>query len=224
MLDVSPEELDHLLARGWRRFGPAYFRPRCGACSECVPLRIPVESFRPSRQQRRARARCDAFRLAIGFPLVDRERLELYRSWHAMQGNARGWSPEHIDEEEYYHQFAFRHPCVREFAYYDDAPPGGGGPKLIAVSIVDQTPNALSAVYTYHHPEYRKLSLGTASVLFQIEHAARARMQWVYLGYRVIGCMSSEYKARFGPHELLTGWPQLDEEPRWALSSPAKIA
>jgi arginine-tRNA-protein transferase len=53
MLDVTAAELDHLLERGWRRFGVAYFRPRCAACQACVPLRIPTDRFRPGRAQRR---------------------------------------------------------------------------------------------------------------------------------------------------------------------------
>lgn len=215
MLDVSPEELDHLLARGWRRFGPAYFRPRCRGCSECVPLRIPVLTFRRSRQQRRAYNRCRDLRLVVGTPVVDAARLELYRAWHEMQGDARGWSREDITEQEYHHQFAFPHPSAREFAYYDDRAPGGS--RLVCVSIVDDTPLALSAVYTYHHPAYRKLSLGTASILFQLEAAARSNKRWVYLGYRVKDCLSSVYKSRFRPHELLVGWPEFDEVPTWRV-------
>jgi leucyl-tRNA---protein transferase len=213
MIDVSPAELDHLLARGWRRFGLAYFRPRCGACSECVPLRIPLESFQFSRQQRRTWNKCKDLRLVVRAPVVDDERLALYHAWHDMQGTARGWAADTVSAEEYYHQFAFPHPSVREFAYYDDH--GPGGPKLVAVSIVDETPTALSAVYTYHHPDYRKLSLGTASILYQVRVADRLKKRWVYLGYRVLGCRSSEYKARFRPHELLSGWPELDQEPEW---------
>ena len=48
MADVSPEELEFLLARGWRRLGPFYFRPACAGCFECVSLRIPVGAFVPT--------------------------------------------------------------------------------------------------------------------------------------------------------------------------------
>ncbi|MCB9646667.1 MAG: arginyltransferase [Deltaproteobacteria bacterium] len=215
MLDVSPEELEHLLARGWRRFGPAYFRPGCARCSECVPLRVPVQDFVPSRSQRRVARRTEGLRMVVGRPQVDAARLELYHRWHASQGAARGWPEDRIDVEEYYHQFAFPHPSVREAAYYDDAAPGG--PRLVGVAIMDETPESLSAVYTYHDPDYHRDSLGTASVLRQIDEARRRGKRWVYLGYRVMGCASSRYKARFRPHELLDGWPELNEAPRWRL-------
>lgn len=214
MLDVTPEELDHLLERGWRRFGPAYFRPGCQGCQACVPLRVPVASFRPTRSQRRVLNKNEGLRLEVARPIVDSRRLELYHRWHAMQGEARGWPADRIDAEEYYHQFAFPHPSVREYAYFDDE--AAGGPRLVAVAIVDETPKALSAVYTYHDPDYRARSLGTASILFQLREAERVGKRWVYLGYRVLGCKSSEYKARFGPHELLAHWPELSEAPTWS--------
>ncbi len=215
MLDVDPVELDHLLERGWRRFGPAYFRPGCEGCKACVPLRVPVATFEPTRSQKRVIKRNEHLRLEIGRPTVDAARLDLYHRWHCMQGDARGWAADRIDAEEYYHQFAFPHPCVREFAYYDDS--ADGGTRLVALGIVDETPSALSAVYTYHDPDYRKDSLGTASVLMQLEEAARLGKKWLYLGYRVIGCKSSEYKAKFGPHELLDGWPGAGVTPQWSM-------
>lgn len=202
MLDVEPDELETLLARGWRRFGPAYFRPGCQGCRECVPLRIPLERFQPSRQQRRALRKLEELRVEVGVPRVDAMRLQLYHQWHEAQGGQRGWSADHISAEEYYHQFAFPHPCAREFAYYHRA--DDGVMRLVAVAIVDETPRALSAVYTYHDPEYAKWSLGTISILCQIKAAIAWNKTWLYLGYRVLGCQSSEYKARFQQHELLS--------------------
>jgi arginyl-tRNA--protein-N-Asp/Glu arginylyltransferase len=213
LLDVDVHEWDALLERGWRRFGPAYFRPKCPDCDECVPLRVPVEPFRPSRNQRRVLARNEGLRIEIGVPRVDRARIELYDAWHAMQGGHRGWSHDAMTAERYFHEFAFPHGAAREIAYWDDA--AEGGPRLVAVALTDETPRALSAVYTYHHPDYRERSLGTLSVLRQIELARRAGKRWLYLGFRVMGCGSSEYKARFRPHELLENWPGFDEAPIW---------
>src|SRR5262249_1836382 len=83
MLDVSPEELDQLLERGWRPLGPVYFRPLCRRCDECRTLRIPVAGFRPGRNQRRAARRAARFRRVVGPPRVDTQRLALYTRWHA---------------------------------------------------------------------------------------------------------------------------------------------
>lgn len=213
MLGVTQDELESLLERGWRRFGLAYFRPACPACSECVPLRVPVDRFEPSKSQRRVLAKGRDFELRLGPPLADAPRIELYRAWHTGRADRRGWIDDQMDEARYAQEFAFPHPAVRELSFWD--PHAAGGRKLAAVSIVDETAQALSAVYTYHHPDYEKFSLGTLSVLRQIELARAAGKRWVYLGYRVLRCASSEYKAKFRPHELLSGWPQPDQVPVW---------
>ncbi|MFO0728674.1 MAG: arginyltransferase [Myxococcota bacterium] len=209
MLDVSPGELDGLLERGWRRFGVAYFRPRCAACQACVPLRIPVDRFHPGRGHRRVLRAGRDLRLTVGVPVVDEARLALYDRWHAGRSERRGWAQDQMTAERYFHEFAFPHPAARELAWWTE------DGQLVAVSLVDETDRALSAVYTYHDPELTKRSLGTLSILTQVDLARRAKKRWVYLGYRVLGCASSEYKARFLPHELMTAWSE--DNPTWSF-------
>ncbi len=213
MQEVTPEEYEHLLVRGWRRFGPVYFRPACASCGECVSLRIPVADFRPNRSQRRARAACSHLRVEVGAPRVDEARLALYRRWHSEREASREWSPSMLTAREYSLQFTFPHPSAREVAWYDDG--AEGGPRLVAVGICDQTPNAWSAVYFFYDPAYARLSLGTASVVFQVELAKARGISHVYLGYRVLACTSLRYKGGFRPHELLEGRPELRAPSRW---------
>lgn len=208
MLDVSAEEWDALLMRGWRRFGPTYFRPKCVGCMACVSLRVPVDGFVPSRSQVRSLKKCSGVRVEVGPPVVTPQRLELYHLWHAMREQDRGWPGDEVDAEQYYLQFCFPHPCARELAYYDDR-------RLVGIGIVDETPTAFSSVYFFFHPDYRRLSLGVASVLFELRLARERGLQWLYLGYKVGGCASLKYKGDYGPHQLLLGRPAPDEEPTW---------
>jgi arginyl-tRNA--protein-N-Asp/Glu arginylyltransferase len=219
MTDVTAEEFEAMLSRGWRRFGPVYFRPACRACAECVTLRIPTATFRPNRSQRRAHAACARFRVEVGPPQVDEERLALYHAWHAWREQAREWAPSEMSAREYFLQFAFPHPCAREVAWYDDE--AEGGPRLVAVGICDEAPQAWSAAYFFFHPDYAHCSLGTANVVKQVELARERGIPHVYLGYRVMGCASLRYKASFRPHELLEGRPGPDEPPRWRLAPEA---
>src|SRR5258708_3761674 len=117
MLDVSPAELDLLLERGWRRFGPIYFRPACSTCSECVSLRVLADRFAPSKSQRRAERACAPLRRVVGPPLVDDARLALYEKWHASREEGRGWEPSPQTRDRYALEFAFPHPCAREAAF-----------------------------------------------------------------------------------------------------------
>src|SRR5438132_13073 len=162
MIDVSPEELEELLIRGWRRFGPIYFRPACSPCGECVSIRIPVDAFQPNKSQKRALAKIRRFKMEIAKPRVDEERLALYRAWHAMREEVREWEPSELDADEYANQFAFPHPAVRELSLRD-------GDRLVGVGICDVTPHAWSAVYFFYDPAIARLSPGIANVLLCVE-------------------------------------------------------
>ncbi|MGE3707485.1 MAG: arginyltransferase [Vicinamibacterales bacterium] len=203
LIDVTPAELGHLLERGWRRFGPTYFRPSCATCAECVSLRIPVAAYEPSRSQRRARRQAAGLVRRVAPPAVDDERLALYARWHAQREARRGWEPSALDADRYAQDFAFPHPSVREVSFRDPA----HGDRLVGLGIVDEVPGALSAAYFFWDPAAAPPSLGTAHILLLVEEAAQRGLLYVYLGYRVEGCASLAYKARFRPHELLDGRP-----------------
>ncbi len=201
MLDVTAEETEELLSRGWRRFGPMYFRPACATCAECVSLRVMVDAFEPTKSQRRAARAAAGLRRVVGPPRVDEARLALYAAWHSHREDARGWDPNPETRDRYALEFAFPHPCAREAAFYDDAAPGG--PRLVGLGLFDLTPRAISAAFFFFDPSYAHMSPGTVNVLCLIDDARQSGRPHVYLGYRVEGCPSLSYKARFGPHELL---------------------
>lgn len=216
LVDVDPLELERMLVRGWRRFGPDYFRPACPACSECVPTRVPTATFRPSKSQRRAARSLRALHILIGPPRFDEERLALYHRWHASRERARGWDAAQLGERSYRLQFSFPHPAARELLLRD---PHDG--RLLGVGLCDETPRAWSAIYFFYDPDYAHLSLGTANVVAQLEIARARGIPHVYLGYRVQGCASLTYKSAFRPQERLLGSPGDDEEPSWVpVSEP----
>ncbi len=208
LTDVSPEEHEALLIRGWRRFGMQYFRPMCAECMECVSLRIAVATFSPTKSQRRAWRKCRHLRVAVGPPQITDERLELFRAWHAMREETRGWKPSPMNAEEYTATFCPPNPCAREMAYFD-------GARLVALGLIDVTPRAVSSIYFFYHPDIADCSPGVASVLFELEWARQRGCTHLYLGYRVMDCPSTAYKAQYAPHDLLHGRPDFDEQPDW---------
>ncbi len=208
MVDVTTSELDALLERGWRRFGPVYFRPACDGCGECVTLRVPVATFSPSKSQRRARRSTEKLRRVVGRPLVDARRLELYETWHHDREVARSWRQNEQSADRYAVYFALPLRAERELSFFDYE-------RLVGVGLFDETPQAISAIFFFYDPAYAALSPGTANVLALIDRARERGLEHVYLGYRVSECASLKYKASFRPHELLVGRPAPDEAPEW---------
>jgi arginine-tRNA-protein transferase len=193
---LEPDEYARLLEAGWRRFGRTMFAPACSACRECVPIRIPVRAFRPSKSQRRVLSKNRDVTLEIGEPRVDDERLELYRRFHAARSRTRGWPPAGTNPGAYVETFLDNAAPTLEFRYRL-------GRSLVGIAYVGEASNALNSIYAYIDPRLGRRSLGTFDVLTEIQETARRGKEHLYLGYYVAGCQSMAYKASFSPHELL---------------------
>ena len=68
--DLTPQQYNELLRRGWRRFGCEFFRPACPQCVQCRSLRLPLADFRPSRSQKRALRRNAEIRVVVQKPTL----------------------------------------------------------------------------------------------------------------------------------------------------------
>jgi arginine-tRNA-protein transferase len=75
--------------------------------------------------------------------------------------------------------------------------------ELIGVAIVDRAASSLSAVYCYYDPRYARLSVGTFSIMKQIELCQRWGLRHLYLGLYISECEKMAYKAAYLPHERL---------------------
>lgn len=185
-------EREALLAYGFRSFGKYTFRPQCQNCKRCIPLRIPVRFFHPHKKQRRVLKRAQELKLIVGEPEYTEEKLAIYRA----HGQRFSQMEAASKEEEF--RFSFYEPSVPtlEFTYYL-------GETLIAVGIVHETPIALSSVYFTYLPEYSHLSLGTYSILKEIEWAQTHGKHHLYLGYYIRENHFMSYKSHFYPSEIL---------------------
>lgn len=196
VLEMTAQEYGSYLENGWRRFGRTLFRPRCGNCTACQSLRIPVAHFQPNRSQKRNQAlNAGEISLHVSHPRLTERKLGLFDHYHAFQSVNKGWS-EHSgkDPDEYRAHFLDNPIPTEEWRY-------SLGQRLIGVGYVDVVPNALSGIYFFYEPEERKRGLGIWNVLCLIEQARLRGLSHVYLGYFVPGCGTMQYKSSFYPHE-----------------------
>ena len=196
--DLHPIDYMGKLKEGWRRVGPAIFRPECPTCHCCRSLRIAVMHFRPSRSQRRAWKRNEnTVEIKIGAPSISPERLELLAKFHEHGEQTKGW-PSRTEEDGGLDLYVLNPFPTEEWSYWIDG-------RLVGVGYVDALSEGLSAIYFFHDPDQHQRSLGTFNILNVIEEARQRALPHVYLGYYVEGCRSLEYKARFRPNEILCG-------------------
>lgn len=192
---LEPAELDERLALGDRRQGLVLYRTRCPGCQACEPIRIDVARFTPSRTHRRTlKIGDDALDLEVGVPTLERSRVDLYNKHKEGRGLADGQEPIDLDG---YADFLVNTCCESvEFRY-------SVSDKLVGISIADRGAEGLSAVYCYYDPTYAHLSIGTYSILKQLEFCKQWGLRYLYLGLYIADSSTMRYKARFLPHERL---------------------
>ncbi|MCG8405224.1 MAG: arginyltransferase [Phycisphaerales bacterium] len=183
---------ERLMDLGFRRSGDMLYRPACEGCSECVPLRVPVTRFKPSRSQRRVRRRNQDVVVETGSPISSDEKWRIYKAYLSHQHDGTM-----SDRREDFEQFLYNSPTKTEEMVYRI------GRRIVGVGIVDVCPTCLSSVYFYFDPTQARRSLGVFSTLMEIQVCHERNIPYWYAGFYIRACGSMSYKADFRPYELL---------------------
>lgn len=191
---ICPDKATYsmLSEQGFRRSGGHVYRPNCPPCDACIPIRLPVNEFKPRRGQRRNLQRNNDLSIHACDPVYDPLHFDLYTRYVAARHAGGGM--ENPDPSSY---MDFLTANWATTTFYEIK----FNRTLYAVSVVDHLEDGLSAVYTFFDPAKSERGLGRYAILQGITIARDLGMEWLYLGYWIDACKKMAYKSEFAPHQ-----------------------
>lgn len=208
LADLAVPDADTLhscLSRaGFRRSHTLAYAPLCVGCSACIPIRLPVQRFMPSRTQRRVWQRNTDLTATLLPPTATQEQYDLFHLY-LTQRHATGEMAA-MTQRDYTVMLQDTPVDTRIIEFRD---PTGA---LVAVSLTDVLEDGLSAVYSFFQPDMNHRSLGSYLILFLIQQTTLLQRPYLYLGYWIPQSPKMAYKSRFRPAEILRDdrWQELD--------------
>lgn len=194
---------DSLSRAGFRRSHSIAYAPACPGCAACVPVRVVIKDFQPSKSFRRT-LRVNADLTATFVPA--RATAEQYRLFRTYQQQRHGGSDMALMGFYDYRSMIEDSPI--NTALLELRTSEG---ELIGVCLTDTMDDGLSAVYSFFDTDQKRQGLGTFLVLTLIDCARQQELPFLYLGYWIAESQKMAYKTKFAPLEYFGagGWSPL---------------
>ena len=189
-----------LAKAGFRRTQHLTYRPACPGCNACYPVKVRCVDFRWTRTFRKLLKRNADITGCQVQAIATREQYGLFQAY---QKNRHGDGEMAMMDFADYAEMIERSPIETYLIEYRNA-----AQKLVAVMLVDEQEDGLSAVYSYFDTTDSTRGFGTYMVLDMVKRTKSRGLNYVYLGYWVPDCRKMTYKTKFRPYELLMpeGW------------------
>lgn len=179
---------------GFRRSGSHFYRPQCSGCQACIPTRLEVARFKPSRSQKRTlKINQDLqIRECTGIEDFDKH-FELFEKYIRLRHADGDMYPANTQQFQQFINGNDFNTCFTEIWL---------GERLVGVSVKDRLIDGWSAIYTYFDPDESQRRLGVFAILNMIQSAQANLLSFVYLGYWIEDAPKMSYKADYQPLEL----------------------
>ncbi len=201
---VSPEQIDQLLAEGWRHFGTHFFRYDLGLyrsdIRRVIPLRVRLSDFTLSKRQRRILSKNAGLKTVI-------RPIEITAGTEALFDRHKKRFKEGVPSSiyDFLSQNPANIPCeAKEVCVFNEE-------TLLAVSYFDVGERSVSSIYGMFEPAETAGSLGIFTMLKEIEFAIDNDKEFYYQGYCYEGESFYDYKKRF------SGIEQYDWNGNWEI-------
>ena len=205
---VRARSLHEELSRaGFRRSHRLAYKPACTGCRACIPVRVRVADFSPSRSLRRVWRRNGDLTAEETPARASAEQFAVFARYQQWRHGDGGMAAMNFSD---YRAMVEETPIDTMLVEFRD-----GDGRFFGASLTDRLSDGLSGVYKFFDPAERQRSAGTYIVLWHIERARALGLAYVYLGYWIADCRKMSYKARFRPIEALgpDGWRLMEERP-----------
>ncbi len=190
---------------GFRRSQNIAYRPACDGCAACVSVRVPVNTFVPSRSFRRTlRMNADVDGTVVKSHATS-EHYSLFRGYIDSRHGDGGMADMTVLDFSAMVDDNFVDSRLVEYRIRSlNGEPG----QLVAAVLIDILGDGISMIYSFYDPDHQHRGLGTFMILDNIARVKRLGLPYLYLGYWVRGSRKMDYKSRFLPQERLTaeGW------------------
>lgn len=206
---VDADVYSELIKQGFRRSGKFAYRPHCEHCHQCVPVRVVLNKFLPTRSQKRAYKRHSNLTATV-LPLDFYEaHFTLYRQYQSSRHPAESEQSKNAcnEEKEQYKQFLCQSNVESLMIEFKDAEN-----QIKIVSVVDIIEDGVSAVYTFYDTE-QKASYGTYAIIWLAEWTKNLRLPYLYLGYWIAESQKMAYKKNFQGQEKLINGDWINDDP-----------
>lgn len=201
---VTDRAINSILTReGFRRSHDLVYRPACPSCSACVPVRIPVKDFSPSRSLRRIAANNRDLVLNAVEPKATDEMFQLFIRYQLDRHSDSDMS--RMTREDFDSMLQEGETDTTIYQLRDKI-----SGDLLGAMITDKLRDGFSAVYSFFDPTSNRKSLGVQLILSLVSEAKREELPFVYLGYWIKEARKMAYKTRFSPLQALglNGWEE----------------
>lgn len=194
--DIGDNLLSHLIQKGFWRSGPYVFKPDCLQCSSCLPIRIPVQDYLFSKNNRRTIKALDAITITETKDINIDALYPLYERYINERHPEGDMFPPSKAQFQNFLTLASKRAKLVLFHQQET---------LVMVALMEETTDAYLALYTFYEPHYKPISLGHAAILWQILYSQVHQKTYLYLGYWIKNCQKMRYKSRYQPAEVRLG-------------------